>query len=606
MTGTQAGPYAIVRLLDERGTERLYLASASQASLAVAGAGSRYQLGAKLGSGGMAEVFAGTMIGVEGFARQVAIKRVLAGLSEVPAFATMFVAEAQIASRLAHPNIVSVLDFNRDPEDRLFLVMEYVDGKNLASLLEAGPIPPSTALFIVVELLRGLGYAHDLPDPLGGPAGDASAPRGVIHRDVSPQNLLLSYEGAVKVSDFGLAKVRDASGGVCSGTVRGKPSYMSPEQIAGEPLDGRSDLYAVGVMLWEMLARRPLFAGTMREIVGQVMFRGVAAPSSLRGDVPADLEAIAMKLLARKRDDRYPTAEAAIEALLRCDAVPRDGRGDLAHLLAERFPRASGSRLQRKTGAALTGVPRAPRAEQITLPAPPSVPGVPGVPGVPILERATGAIGPTSANDRAASPMIRAITGRRRGVFVATLSGIAIVVAVGLVISRGEAAQSGTPARATSPREALLEPASARRASPSTSPAASLATAPAASRATASAASLATAGARGEITPAGVGIDAAQAPELGSAAGTGERAPPRQVSARRDLERAGRTGELAIIVKPWAMIWLNGKPSGQTPFRAPVPAGRYRVRLVNDDVAHNETTSVMVEPGQTATVERSW
>src|SRR5262249_43293388 len=157
----------------------------------------------------MAEVFAGTMNGIEGFARQVAVKRVLPGLSQLPAFATMFVAEARIASRLAHPNIVSVLDFSHDPAGRLLLVMEYVDGKDLASLLDSGPIPPSLAIFILVELLRGLGYAHDLPDPETGT-------RGVVHRDVSPQNLLLSYEGAVKVSDFGLAKARAASKGVWS------------------------------------------------------------------------------------------------------------------------------------------------------------------------------------------------------------------------------------------------------------------------------------------------------------------------------------------------------------------------------------------------------
>jgi serine/threonine-protein kinase len=556
---------------------RLALAQSSARGLGDAGAGSRYQLGERLGSGGMAEVFSGTMIGVEGFARRVAIKRVLSGLSQVPAFAKMFVAEAQIASRLAHPNIVSVLDFSRDPENRLFLVMEFVDGKNLASLVEAGPIPPSIALFIAVELLRGLGYAHNLPhlphlaphpplapdpDP-GDPACDASAPRGVIHRDVSPQNLLLSYEGAVKVSDFGLAKVRAASDGVWSGTVRGKPSYMSPEQVAGEKLDGRTDLYAVGVMLWEMLAHRPLFAGTTREILGQVMFRDVAAPSSFRRHVPVDLEAIAMKLLARDRGERYPTAEAAIEALLRCDDVPRDGRGDLAHLLSERFPRASGAPPQRKTGEAPTGAPPAPRAEQITRPAPPSVPDV---------------------FERAAIPSIRALARPRRRVFAATLSGVAVVVAAALVIARGEVAQSETTDRVAAPRAAPVEPAGPPRAVPKPS-------------------------AGGEVTPIDAGAaalaGAVRAPQIASAP-TGARAPSRPAPVHRDRGRAARTGELAVIVKPWAMIWLNGKPSGQTPFRAPVPAGRYRVRLVNDDVAQNETTTVTVEPGQTATVERSW
>ena len=327
--------------------------------------GSRYQLGDKLGTGGMAEVFSGTMIGIEGFARRVAIKRVLAGLSQVPAFATMLVAEAQIVSQLAHPNIVSVLDFSRDLEDRLFLVMEYVDGKDLASLLHVGPITPSLAIFILIEMLRGLGYAHTLSDP-------ASGARGVIHRDVSPQNLLLSYEGAVKLSDFGLAKARDASEGVWSETVRGKPSYMSPEQVSGEILDCRSDLYAVGVMLWEMLAHEPLFVGTSKEIMAQVMFKGITPPSTIRRDVPADLETVAMTLLERDRNNRFPTAEATIEALLRCNQVPRDGRGELAQLLAERFPKPGGGSPQ-PGGAATTGVPRPPAVEHLTAPEPSSV-----------------------------------------------------------------------------------------------------------------------------------------------------------------------------------------------------------------------------------------
>jgi len=545
-------------------------------------AASRYQLGDKLGAGGMAEVFAGTMVGVEGFARRVAIKRVLSGLSQVPAFATMFVAEAQIASRLAHPNIVSVLDFSRDPEGRLFLVMEYVDGKDLASVLDAGPIPPSLAIFIVVEMLRGLGYAHDLPDAAApsGPAGSMppGGTRGVIHRDVSPQNLLLSHEGAVKVSDFGLAKARAASGGVRSETVRGKPGYMSPEQCAGEPLDGRTDLYSVGVMLWEMLAHRPLFAGTSKEILAQVMFKDVAMPSSVRSCVPADLEAIAMKLLARDRDARYPTAEAAIEALLRCADAPRDGRGELATLLAERFPRAAGSRSLRTSRPVPAG-PR--RAEQITVPAPPSA--------------------VASAASQATAPP------RPRGMFAATVSGVVLgCLAAAVVIARGSVARSGTTDRAApavAPRAPEPRVVGPRAPEPRV-------VAPPIAGASIVASIGAGAGAPSGVrtgAPSAVAVypgRAAIEPPV-SGARTGEPARPRPAPGPR-RERVARTGELAIIVKPWAMIWLNGKPSGQTPFRGPVPAGRYRIRIANDDVGHDEITVVTVEPDRTATVERSW
>ncbi|HEU4726481.1 MAG TPA: protein kinase [Kofleriaceae bacterium] len=327
----------------------------------------RYVLGRALGAGGMAEVFSGNQIGEQGFERPVAIKRVLADLSVRPGFSAMFISEARIASRLAHPNIVSVIDFRRDDQGRLFLVMEYVDGRDLRALLAAGPLPPSTAIFVIVEVLRGLGYAHDRKDPVTGC-------RGIIHRDVSPHNVLLSYEGEVKVSDFGLARVRDGDGPAGPARLAGKPCYMSPEQVQGEPLNHRSDLWAVGVMLWEMLACQPMFTGTTREVIGQVLFKTITLPSRLRPDVPADLEAVAMKLLERKPEARYATAGAVISALLHCRDAPLNGRDELADQLAARFPSPAVGAHRRSSVAAAT--PRAVpaiRTEQPTVSAVPSL-----------------------------------------------------------------------------------------------------------------------------------------------------------------------------------------------------------------------------------------
>lgn len=298
---------------------------------------SRYQFGPQLGAGGMAEVFRGTMTGVEGFARDVAIKRVLPGFSTLPQFSTMFVQEARIASQLVHPNIVQVLDFDRDAEGRLFLVMELVEGKSLDSLATTGPMPPSAIIFVITEVLRGLGFAHDLPAPKLGV-------RGIVHRDVSPHNVLMSWEGAVKVSDFGIAKAREASAATASTMIKGKPGYMSPEQANGEELDGRSDLFAVGVMMWELLSARPLFVGTTHEAIAQIFFRPIPLPSTLRPNVPADLEAVAMRLLERDKRARYTNADAAIADLSRCRDASRDGRGDLVRLLVERFASAIADR----------------------------------------------------------------------------------------------------------------------------------------------------------------------------------------------------------------------------------------------------------------------
>jgi serine/threonine-protein kinase len=349
--------------------------------------------------------------------------------------------------------------------------------------------------------------------------------------------------------------VRAASGGVRSDVVRGKPSYMSPEQVSGEPLDGRADLYAAGVMLWEMLADRPLFTGTAREITAQVMFKDIARPSSYCSTVPADLEAVAMTLLAHDREDRYATAGTAIEALLGCADVPRDGRGELVQLLAGRFRPGPDGRAPLGPAA---GEPRGPRVERVTVPAPPSLAAV------------------SAAEGSVARP--------RRGRFTATLCVVVIAGVVAAMLARGEVAQSRTTDRAAPPRPPATVPGMIAPRAP-----------------LASFGSFSSAGAH-DRAPADAGVaDAGLAP----AAHAPDTATP-PLPRREGGARTGRIGELAIIVRPWAMIWLNGKPSGQTPFRAAVPAGRYRVRLANEDAGHDEVTTVTVEPDQTATVERSW
>jgi serine/threonine protein kinase len=296
-------------------------------SLGVSG---KYRLESRLGVGGMAEVFVGSAIGAEGFSRKVAIKRVLAGYSDNVRFAKMFVSEAQISAQLVHPNIVSVLDFDRDAEGRLFLVMELVAGKDLGTLLDTGTLPTSVVIFVIAEVLRGLGFAHDLPMGAG--------MRGVVHRDVSPHNILLSWEGAVKMSDFGIAKARAASEATASAFVKGKPAYMSPEQANGQRLDGRSDLFAVGVMLWEMLVGQRLFvAEDTRATLAAVLFGQIPRPRTLRAEVPKDVERVTMKLLERDLPARYATAEQAIADLLDCADAPRAGRELLMAVLVERF-----------------------------------------------------------------------------------------------------------------------------------------------------------------------------------------------------------------------------------------------------------------------------
>ncbi len=393
----------------------------------------KYQIVRRLGGGGMAEVFSARLLGVEGFARPVALKRVLPGYAQDGAFASMFIQEAQLSARFHHPNVVSVVDFDRDPEHGLFLAMELVEGRDLNDLMHTGLLPIPLVIYLVAEVLRGLGYAHNLPP-------DDSGVRGVVHRDVSPHNVLLSWEGEVKVSDFGIAKARGAATSASASLmIKGKPAYMSPEQANGAKLDGRSDLFAVGVMLWEMLVGRPLFAGsgTMQEMFAALFFKQIPAPHQERAEVPEDLSAVTLRLLARPREQRYATAEDAVDALLSCAAASRSGRAELISVLAERFPGQS---------------PRGPSRQ------------LAAVMGTPTPETVAIATAPTRVADRtapssraeAAAPKARRL--RLFGAFAAA-SLLAAVLTLGgarLLAARGEApaAPPAPPAPLTSERPA--------------------------------------------------------------------------------------------------------------------------------------------------------
>ena len=281
----------------------------------------------RLGGGGMAEVFLGYAVGVEGF-RALSRSSVL----RVPGKpAVRRLSSRGALTRSWHANIVSVLDFVRDPDAGLFLVMEYVDGPSLDSYLQTGLLPIPAVVHVITEVLRGLEHAHEMVIPDEGI-------RGIVHRDVSPHNVLLSRDGGVKIADFGIAKARTTSNVTGSEMLKGKPAYMSPEQANGDPLDGRSDLFAVGVMLWEMLCGRPLFMGaSMQETLSRLLFAPVLSPRQLRPELPADLDHVTMRLLAREPAQRYQTATAAMVDLIACRDYPRSGRELLRGLMRARF-----------------------------------------------------------------------------------------------------------------------------------------------------------------------------------------------------------------------------------------------------------------------------
>jgi serine/threonine protein kinase/tetratricopeptide (TPR) repeat protein len=285
----------------------------------------RYRLMERLGEGGMAEVFKAKSFGVEGFEKVLVIKRILPKLAEHPKFVDMFVHEAKLAVRLSHANIVQVFDLGRvdDPAGAAtsyFIAMEYVPGLDLATLLvrcrrQRLPVPFGMAVFLAAEVAKALDHAHRRRDEHG-------RPLGIVHRDISPQNILLSWEGEVKVTDFGIAKARDSiiedeAGDTRAGRVRGKLAYMSPEQAKAEPVDGRSDLFSLGTVLYEMLAgSNPFTAPTVFETTRRVHASEYPPLELLRDGTPKALTEIVVKMLARKPDDRFADAGKLHEHLL--------------------------------------------------------------------------------------------------------------------------------------------------------------------------------------------------------------------------------------------------------------------------------------------------
>ncbi len=266
----------------------------------------RYLLLERVAIGGMAEVFKAKAFGVEGFERILAIKRILPNMADDDEFINMFVDEARIAVQLSHANIVQIYELGR-VDTQYYIAMEYVFGRDLRQVLDRFRqrkqlLPLPAAAFLTSKICEGLDYAHRKGDPTG-------KPLNLIHRDVSPQNVLVSYEGAVKLTDFGIAKAEDRASKTQAGVLKGKFGYMSPEQVRGMEIDHRSDIFAVGILLYEMVTGKRLFLGESDfSTLEKVRNAHVEPPSQYNPDISSELERILLKSLAREREDRYQAA----------------------------------------------------------------------------------------------------------------------------------------------------------------------------------------------------------------------------------------------------------------------------------------------------------
>jgi len=519
----------------------------------------KFRLVELLASGGMAEVWRAEMPGAAGFVKEVALKLVRGEHREDDAFTRMFIQEARLASRLDHGNIVHVFELGQ-VEEHYYIAMELVRGPTLRAVVERCRelgirFGVARAVHVCAEVARALAYAHRLEVD--------GRPAGLVHRDVSPQNVLLSHEGEVKLADFGIARAAGAEEQTRAGTIKGKLAYMAPEQARGEPVDGRADVFAVGVILWELCTGRRLFArdGDAATLAALLDAAPASPPSAWNESVPPELDAAVLAALERERERRTPSAEAlatTLAALRLRLAASSPEELDLRGFLRRLWPDGAGGAPRRREATAVMEAPPVPvAAEAVAEPTPPRAAA--GPEGAPA---AADAPTRTMAYPR---PFTDARARRRTASLVAVLAfAVAIAVAVLRWAGAERERSAGSPADAREPgaagaaREAGDAPPRTGAVRPDPDPAPPPGSAPA--------------------------EPPAAPPAAGHAAGgnaPGEAAPRAGDPAVSAAPSARGRATLVVDVVPWATVYVNGENVGDTPLTLELGAGAYELRAVH-------------------------
>ncbi|MGD1148034.1 MAG: TonB family protein [Thermoanaerobaculaceae bacterium] len=397
----------------------------------------QYELIEPIATGGMAEVYRARMKGVEGFQKIVAIKRILAHLTDNDEFVTMFVDEAKLAAQLQHPNIIHIYDLGKI-ERSYYIAMEYIDGKDLRSILRTlddkkARLPLGLALFIGSRLAAALDYAHRKKDLQG-------TAMALVHRDVSPQNVLISYDGDIKLCDFGIAKAASKASHTRAGALKGKLQYMSPEQAWGKDIDRRSDIFSLGLVLYEMLSGRKGFVGDSElSILEQVRSPRLVPLRDIDPSIPPEVERVVLKALKEDREERYQTAADLASDLSNIlqSIRPAPGAPELGAFLADLVGHERP--VSTATVPALRPAPAPPAAAA----APPSAPVEPPkpkpAPRIPVMEPVR----------EETPPELTAPTGFRLGPLVVAAVGALAIVAIVVVMTRTKKPSAAPAAEAT-------------------------------------------------------------------------------------------------------------------------------------------------------------
>jgi serine/threonine protein kinase len=402
----------------------------------------RYEVLGAIASGGMATVYLARVTGLAGFEREVALKLTHSHLRDEPDFVTSLMDEARLAGRIRHQNVVSVLDVGVDPAG-VFIVMDYVDGDSLARILrvlrkESRTVPLGIALRIVDDTLAGLHAAHELRDAEGNSLE-------LVHRDVTPHNILLAQDGVARLADFGVAKAASRLGNTSTGLVKGKAAYMSPEQAQGAAIDRRADVWAAGVVAWELFSGQRLYeAPNDAAVLFKVVRDRPLRLSQMRPDIPAAIDDAVAKALEPDLEQRFKTAEAFADAL----AAAADEHGlRVAHRDVGRFLEPILAPLLDKRRARVKEVAGLRKPGDSAIPSNPSHPvpahdvGIassPTVHSAPVPSTAATTLDPSVASDGATGGVTALDTmqfahTRKRPWVVGLAAGLALVVALGAV-----------------------------------------------------------------------------------------------------------------------------------------------------------------------------